>query len=41
MIRAKCSKCDKPADYWVYTEYLCKEHADEKQGIIGEWRNIP
>lgn len=28
-----CWKCGKEAVAWVYTEYLCQQHADEKLGI--------
>lgn len=28
-----CWKCGKVADAWVYTEYLCKEHTNQKLGI--------
>jgi hypothetical protein len=26
-----CWKCGKEAQAWVYTEYLCKEHTEEKE----------
>lgn len=26
----RCNKCNEIATMWVYTEYLCPKHAEEK-----------